>query len=82
LLTTQQLNEIDKLRSTLKNDEEIILLRNNIKKAAEAKFQNGTITATDLLREINAENITRQTRTLHEIQLYMAVYQLKNTTNN
>ncbi|MBP8945688.1 MAG: TolC family protein, partial [Paludibacteraceae bacterium] len=42
LLTTQQLNEIDKLRSTLKNDEEIILLRNNIKKAAEAKFQNGT----------------------------------------
>ncbi|HOL01063.1 MAG TPA: TolC family protein [Paludibacteraceae bacterium] len=82
LLTTQQLNEIDKLRSTLKNDEEIILLRNNIKKAAEAKFQNGTITATDLLREINAENIARQTRTLHEIQLYMAVYQLKNTTNN
>ena len=82
LLTTQQLNEIDKLRSTLKNDEEIILLRNNIKKAAEAKFQNGTITTTDLLREINAENIARQTRTLHEIQLYMAVYQLKNTTNN
>jgi len=82
LLTTQQLNEIEKLRSTLKNDEEIILLRNNIKKAAEAKFQNGTITATDLLREINAENIARQTRTLHEIQLYMAVYQLKNTTNN
>ncbi len=82
LLTTQQLNEIDKLRSTLKNDEEIILLRNNIKKAAEAKFQNGTITTTDLLREINAENIARQTRTLHEIQLYMAVYQLKNTINN
>jgi outer membrane protein TolC len=82
LLTTQQLNEIEKLRSTLKNDEEIILLRNNIKKAAEAKFQNGTITTTDLLREINAENIARQTRTLHEIQLYMAVYQLKNTTNN
>ena len=82
LLTTQQLNEIDKLRSTLKNDEEIILLRNNIKKAAEAKFQNGTITTTDLLREINAENIARQTRTLHEIQLCMAVCQLKNTTNN
>jgi len=82
LLTKQQMNEIDKLRVTLKNDEEIIRLRNNIKKATESKFQNGTITTTDFLREINAENIARQTRTLHEIQLYMAVYQLKNTTNN
>lgn len=82
LLTKQQMNEIDKLRVTLKNDEEIIRLRNNIKKATESKFQNGTITTTDFLREINAENIARQTRTLHEVQLYMAVYQLKNTINN
>lgn len=82
LLTSQQLNEIDKLKLTLKNDEEIISLRSNIKKSAEAKLENGIITVTDLLREINAENVARQTRTLHEIQLYMAVYQLKNTTNN
>jgi outer membrane protein TolC len=39
LLTKQQMNEIDKLRVTLKNDEEIIRLRNNIKKATESKFQ-------------------------------------------
>ncbi len=82
LISKQQQNDIEKLKLTLKNDDEIIGLRNNIKKSAEAKVTNGTLTITDLLREINAENISRQARTLHEIQLYMAVYQLKNNINN
>jgi len=82
LQTNQQKNEIEKLKTTLKNDDEIISLRSNIKKSAEAKVANGTLTVTDLLREINAENISRQTRAFHEIQLYMATYQLKNTINN
>lgn len=82
LISKQQQNDIEKLKLTLKNDDEIIALRNNIKKSAEAKVTNGTLTITDLLREINAENISRQARALHEIQLYMAVYQLKNNINN
>ena len=82
LMTQQQQNDIEKLKLTLKNDDEIIELRNNIKKSAEAKVTNGTLTVTDLLREINAENMSRQSRALHEIQLYMAVYQLKNNLNN
>ncbi len=81
LQTKQQKNEIDKLKTTLKNDDEIIGLRNNIKKSAEAKFANGTLTISDLLREINAADIAVQTRLLHEIQMYMAFYQLKNTIN-
>jgi outer membrane protein TolC len=82
LITKQQQNEIEKLKLTMKNDDEIILLRNNIKKSSEAKVANGTLTVTDLLRDIDAENLSRQTKTLHEIQLYMAVYQLKNNINN
>lgn len=82
LISKQQQNDIEKLKLTLKNDDEIIGLRNNIKKSAEAKVTNGTLTVTDLLREINAENISRQARALHEIQLYMAVYQLINNINN
>lgn len=82
LITKQQFNEIEKLKITLKNDDEIIRLRTNIKKAAEAKVTNGTLTVTDLLREINAESIAKQTRILHETQLYMAVYQFKNNINN
>ena len=82
LQNRQQLNEIEKLKSSVKNDDEIILLRSNIKKATAAKLENGTATVTDLLREINAESMAQQTKILHEIQLYMAVYQLKNNTNN
>ncbi len=82
LQTQQQQNEVAKLKQTLKNDDEIITLRNNIKKAAEAKVENGTLTVTDMIREINAESMARQTKSLHEIQLYMAVYQLKNTVND
>ena len=82
LQSQQQNNELIKLQSTLKNDDEIIALRANIKKASEAKVANGTLTVTDLLRDINNENIARQTRSLHEIQLYMTAYQLKNNINN
>jgi len=82
LQNRQQMNEIEKLKSTMKNDDEIILLRSNIKKATTAKFENGTATITDMLRDVNAESLARQARALHEIQLYMAVYQLKNNKNN
>jgi len=82
LITKQQQNEIIKLQSTLSNDDEIIRLRVNIKKAATAKMENGTASVSDLIREINAENQARQLKSLHEIQLLMNVYQLKNNSNN
>lgn len=82
LKTKQQQNEIEKLQSTLLNDDEIIRLRENIKKSATAKVENGTLTVSDLIREINAENQARQLKSLHEIQLIMSVYQLKNNINN
>lgn len=82
LSNQQQTNEIDRIKQVLANDEEIILLRSNIKKSAEAKVANGTLTVTDLLREINAESLAKQNKALHEIQLYNSIYQLKNTFNN
>jgi outer membrane protein TolC len=82
LLTKQQLNEIEKLKSTINTDDEIIGLKNNIKKTTESKLQNGTATVTDLLRDINSESIAKQTRILHEIQLYSTYYQYLNNTNN
>ncbi len=82
LFSKQQLNEIEKLKTTIGNDDEIIRLRNNIKKSTEAKLQNGTATVNDLLRDINAETMAQQTKLLHEIQLYLTVYQFKNNINN
>ena len=82
LKTKQQKTEIEKLQSTLLTDDEIIRLRGNIKKSATAKVDNGTLTVTDLIREINAENQAKQLKSFHEIQLIMNVYQLKNNVNN
>ena len=81
LRTKQQQTEIEKIKSLISNDDEIIRLRENIKKAATAKVENGTLTVTDLIREINAENQAKQVKALHETQLTMTVYQLKNNIN-
>ena len=52
-----------------------------LKKSAQAKVANGTLTVTEMLREVTAENIARQDKILHEIQLLSAIYELKYTTN-
>lgn len=82
LLNKQQKNEIEKLNQNLQNDDKILILRGNIKKATEIKLQNGTATVTDVIREVNAENLALQNRILHEIQLLSAIYQYKNNINN
>lgn len=40
------------------------------------------MTVTDMLRDMTSENLARQTKALHEVQLLMNMYQLKYTTNN
>lgn len=82
LQATQENSAIRSVRALMREDDEIIALRVNIRKAAEAKVANGTLTVTDMLREITAESLARQTKALHEVQLLMNIYQWKHTTNN
>lgn len=76
---TQNNSEIKKLTELMKNDNEIISLRNNIKSSAQAKVANGTLTVTEMLREVTAEDLAKQDKILHEIQLLSAIYELRNT---
>ena len=55
LQATQQDAGIVSMRRQMADDDEIIRLRGNIRRAAEAKVQNGTMTVTDMLREITNE---------------------------
>lgn len=82
LQATQQDAGIVSMRRQMVDDDEIIRLRGNIRRAAEAKVQNGTMTVTDMLREITSESMARQTKALHEVQLLMNIWQLKYTLNN
>lgn len=78
----QQNTEIQKISDLMKADNEIIRLRTSIKKAAEVKLENGVISVTDLIREINAEDMAKQTAAVHRIQHLNAVYNYMYTTNN
>ena len=72
---------IQTLRQQMKEDEEIIRLRKNIRLSAEAKVANGPLSVNDLLKELTAENLARQAKVLHEIQLLMHLHQRKHLTN-
>ena len=79
---TQQDQAIHSLEKQMRDDDEIIRLRTNIRKAAEAKVANGTLTVTEMLRELTNESLARQSKAMHEIQRLMGIYQLKYTTND
>ena len=65
----------------MQEDDEIIHHQTLMRKAAEVKVENGTMTVSDLMKEINAEEAAKQAKTLHETQYLMSVYALKHTTN-
>lgn len=77
-----QNQEIRKIAEMMRTDDEIIRLRSSVKKAAEAKLTHGVISVSDLVREINAEDMARQAAVIHQTQHSLAIYQLMYLTNN
>ncbi|BBD44401.1 Outer membrane efflux protein (Precursor) [Petrimonas sp. IBARAKI] len=77
----QQQMEIEKYRKTMTDDNEIIRHQTLIREAAEVKVENGTLTVSDLMKEINTEEAVKQAKRLHEIQYLMSIYSLKHTIN-
>ena len=77
-----QQNENIKRYHTMKQaDDEIIMLRTNIRKAAESKLSHGIIDINNLLREINNENAAKIQQTIHDIEMLKEMYNLKYTNN-
>ena len=81
LKITLENQEIKRLKDLMTDDDEIISLRENIKKSAQAKVANGMMTVIELMREVSSEDLAKQAKITHEIELLMAIYNLKNTTN-
>ncbi|MDX9932458.1 MAG: TolC family protein [Bacteroidales bacterium] len=81
-LKVSQINtEIEKFTELLKSDDEIIRLRQGIQLSTVVKVENGTASASDLIRDLNAVNRSMLDKALHEIQMLQAIYNLKNSTN-
>lgn len=82
LQQTQENSEIRKMNRLLATDREIVALRANIRRSAEAKLENGVYSVTDLIREIHAEDRARQAYAAHRIQRLQAIYTYKYITND
>lgn len=64
--------EIESLISLIVTDTELIALRKRITASAESQYENGTITATELLNEIISEKQALINYEIHKINLAMA----------
>src|SRR4030043_276801 len=64
--------EISNLESLLESDSELIALRKRITAAAESQYENGTITATDYMNELNSERQALINYEIHKINLTLA----------
>jgi outer membrane protein TolC len=64
--------EIESLKALIETDSELIALRKRITSAAESQYDNGTITATELLNEMNSEHQSEISYEIHKINLAMA----------
>lgn len=68
----QQKAEIEKLEALVETDKQIIALREKVKAAAGAQLENQVISASDYMREVNAEDQARQALIIHQLQLIQA----------
>lgn len=75
----QQQSAISKLQALIGTDNQIIALKKQVKEAAKAQLENGVITASDYLREVNAEDQARHALALHQLQLVQALLNYSTT---
>ena len=62
-------SEIEKQKALVNIDPEIIALRENVVKTAEAQFKNGTLSTTDYVVELQKLNQAKLSFELHQISL-------------
>ena len=80
--TIRNSEELEKLQKLIQKDEELIVLRQSIKKASLAQLENGVINTSDYLREVNTEEQARIQKMTHEIQFLFTQYNQKAQLNN
>jgi len=77
-----QRQEISRLQALVESDQKLIAIRETIRKSSESQLENGIITASDYLTELDNEDTARQNLILHEIQLLQAQNNLRLSAGN
>lgn len=71
----QKQTEINKYQTIISKDNEIVGKRKEILKVASSQLQNGAITSTEYITELNAENAAELNLLLHQVQRALAKVQ-------
>lgn len=71
-------SEITSLQELIETDAELIYLRKRITASAESQYENGTITATEYMNEVNSERQALVNYEIHKINLVMAMIEYLN----
>lgn len=66
--------ELDKYEKLIRTDEEIIRLREEIRQTASAQLNNGTITSSEYVDDVNAETEAKLNKEVHKLKLVRAKY--------
>jgi len=74
---TQMNGDIGRMQKALESDDEIVELRARIRRTAESELENGTINTASLLQRMTQESDARTARSIHEIELLKAQYEMK-----
>ncbi|MFA6806309.1 MAG: TolC family protein, partial [Bacteroidales bacterium] len=77
-----QKSEIQRLEKLVFSDKEIIELRERIKNSSEYKLENGTISTSDYIKDVNAFDLANQNMIVHKTQLLMSIYKYNNIINS
>lgn len=78
----QQNADIKKYSDLLEQDNAIVELLTAVAQSAKAQLDNGVITVHEYIAKLNEENLAKQARIVHNIQLLQAQYNFKNTSGN
>ena len=79
LTIIRQQNEATRYQTLMQRDSAIITNREAIVHAAASQLENGAITSSDYLTELNALNTARLNEALHQVQLMLARENLRTT---
>jgi outer membrane protein TolC len=71
-------SEILSLKTLITTDSELISLRKRITVTAESQYQNGVITATEYMNELNSEKEAQINSEIHKINLALAQIEFLN----
>jgi len=72
-MLVQERAKIEQYRQTRDLEEQMLRLREEITRSAATSLENGTITATDYITELNKESLVRISLSSHEILLNQAI---------